>query len=103
MDKSVHVAFGTPRLRNATQSSGQRANETVARPNPDGTLGATAKPEPSTETGQAANIPGTPTRPSDMGPSQGPVRNQPAKGKPVGDMPRAARPGGSTPARGRSL
>jgi hypothetical protein len=98
MDKTrtTGAVFGTPKLKNATQSSRSRANETVARPG-----GLTpASPEPSSESGVVAAIPGQATRPSGYSGSQGNVKNQPAKGRSTDSPPRAARPGGSTPARG---
>lgn len=99
MDKTrtTGAVFGTPKLRNATQSSGQRVNETVARPG-----GLTpASPEPSTESGTVASIPGQATRPSGYAGAQGNVKNQPAKGRSVDSPPPAARPGGSTPSKGK--
>ena len=87
MDKTTTEAFGKPRLRNATQSSGQRANETVARPG-----GLTPKaPSPATTT-EVNSIPGRTAHP---GAGDG------AKGRSVGEIPKAARPGGSTPSKGK--
>jgi hypothetical protein len=101
MDKTrtTGAVFGTPKLRNATQSSGQRVNETVARPG-----GLTpASPEPSTESGDIASLPGKgqATRPSGYPNAQGTVKNQQAKGRSADSPPPAARPGGSTPSKGK--
>jgi hypothetical protein len=94
MSAQTQEAFGKPKLRNATQSSGQTANETVARPGPSaGQNGASAKPNPATGT-QLQSIPDNPVRPSKTG--------DVAKGRAVDGMPKSARPGGSTPARGKS-
>jgi hypothetical protein len=100
MGTNTQEAFGKPSLRNATQSSGKRANETIARPNPSSTLGAGDHPEPNTA-GKVAAIPETATRPSGYA-NEGGTKNQPARGKAVDGIPKSARPGGSTPAKGKS-
>lgn len=99
MDKTrtTGAVFGTPTLKSATKSSGQRANDTFARPG-----GLTpASPEPATESGDIASLPGKgqATRPSGYPNAQGSVKNQQAKGRSVDSIPPSARPGGSTPAK----